>query len=103
MGLCRNCNEEFYSWDVEKGTLFYYFCSEKCAKEHEDMLQNQDWPREPALKYKVPVGEIACPECGTVQHGVLNPICVFCDKPYWKAEEFDINNAPWLFDVEKKE
>jgi len=101
MGTCLNCLKEYYIWENDKGTMFQLFCSEKCAKEHDEVLKNQDWPRDPALKYKVPVGEIACPKCGTVQHGVLNPICSFCDKPYWKADEFDIKNAPWLFDLEK--
>jgi hypothetical protein len=102
MTICFNCQDEYFSWENDIGTIYQMFCSEKCAKEHEKVLETQDWPRDSALKYKVPVGEIACPHCGTVQHGTLHPICAFCDKPYWKIEDFDIKNAPWLHDIKEK-
>ena len=98
MSICLNCQKEYYGWENDKGTLFQLFCSEKCAIEHEKILETQDWPRDPALKYKVPVGEIACPHCGTVQHGVLHPICGSCDKEYWKLEELDEKNNPYIYE-----
>lgn len=98
MSFCLHCEEEYFIWENDKGTLYQLFCSEQCAKDHEEVLENQDWPRDPALKYKVPVGEIACPKCGTVQHGTLSPICAGCDEPYWKIEEFDDENNPYYYD-----
>lgn len=98
MAICLYCQEEYYVWDNDKGTIFQMFCSEECAIDHEEDLKNQDWPREPALKYKVPVGEIACPHCGTVQHGVLHPVCSFCDKAYWTKEELEIENNPYFYE-----
>lgn len=98
MSKCLHCFQEYYKWELDKGTMYQIFCSEKCAREHTEALLNQDWPREPALKYKIPVGEIACPHCGTVQHGALNPVCGGCDKAYWKVEEFDVENAPYWYE-----
>ena len=98
MSICLHCLKEYYVWENDKGTMFQLFCSEKCAIEHTEELKNQDWPRDSALKYKVPVGEIACPKCGSVQHGVLNPICPSCDKLYWSEEECDEKNNPYVYD-----
>lgn len=40
-----------------------------------------------AKEYKMPVGEIGCPHCGTTTHGMLNsPICNFCDQ-----DRFQVN------------
>jgi len=48
-------------------------------------IDDNDWPSGPALKYKTPVGTLACPHCGVVASGLIDePICGFCDKPYWE-------------------
>lgn len=94
MAICINCFEEFYRWKEDIGTPFQLCCCEECIQEHNEALMNNDWPRDPALKYKVPVGEIACPKCGCVQHGVLNPICPNCDRLYWTEEECSEENNP---------
>jgi hypothetical protein len=98
MAICLYCQKEYYVWKNDKDTIFQLFCCEECAKAHDKELKDQDWPRDPALKYKVPVGEIACPRCGTVQHGVLNPICPHCDKLYWSEEEYDEDNNPYFYE-----
>lgn len=47
-------------------------------------MDDDDWPRKPALEYKTPVGMLACPHCGTVVEGMIEePICGFCEQPYW--------------------
>lgn len=98
MAKCSSCGEEFYVWDEDKNTPFQLFCCEKCIEDHNKRVEEEDWPRDPAIKYNVPVGEIACPRCGTVQHGVLNPICPYCDKLYWKEEECNEDNNPYVYD-----
>ncbi len=98
MAICLHCQKEYYKWENDKGTMFQTFCSEECVKKHTIALLNQDWPREPALKYKVPVGEIACPHCGAVQHGVLTPICGGCDRSYWSMKECDEKNNPHFYE-----
>jgi hypothetical protein len=97
MAKCLNCGKEYYKWDLDNGTPFELFCSDTCVKKYNEKLKEQDWPRDPALKFKVPVGEIACPNCGTVQHGVLNPICGFCDKPYWDKDSMKDENNPYYY------
>jgi len=103
MSICLHCQGEYYKWKNDKGTIYQLFCSEQCAKIHTEELLTQDWPRDPALKYKVPVGEIACPHCGTVQHGVLSPICSGCDKDYWSIEKKKKKNNPYFYDQGKLE
>lgn len=92
MAICLNCKQDFFIWDDDRGTVFEKYCTVKCAIIHDLKLRNDDnnnWPRESALKHKVPVGEIACPHCGAVQHGTLNPFCGICDRPYWKKEDME--------------
>lgn len=36
-----------------------------------------------AKELGVALGEIACPNCGSVASGALQAICQMCDKPYW--------------------
>jgi len=50
--------------------------------------ENDDWPKGPALKYKMPVGTLACPHCGAVVTGAIDePICGICDSLYWDEEK----------------
>lgn len=39
-----------------------------------------------ARKVGVPLGTIACPNCGVIGNGVIEPVCPFCDKPYWRTD-----------------
>ena len=85
---CAHCGVEYdrpvYKGDKSKIYL-QLFCSTICEKNWDIMLESQDWPRDPALKYKTPVGEIACPHCGIVHCGlILSPICDWCEKNYWE-------------------
>jgi hypothetical protein len=79
---CLRCGRK-YNDNKDSKIFSTLFCCKECEEMHIEEIKYQDWPRDPALKYKVPVGEIACPECGTVQHGILKPYCELCDKPYW--------------------
>jgi hypothetical protein len=47
-----------------------------------------------AMKMKLPLGRIACPHCGTLIVGVIEPICGFCEKPYWPASVAQSGEAP---------
>lgn len=86
--------------DIKYGSLHAHVeCVCKLSKDFDQNKSedSQDWPRTPALKYKVPVGEIACPHCGSVQSGVLNPICGSCDRPYWTEDQMKEENNPYLY------
>lgn len=53
-------------------------------------MDDNDWPSGPALKYKMPVGTLACPHCGIVANGLIDePICGSCDRPYWENNKKD--------------
>jgi hypothetical protein len=43
-------------------------------------------PGEIAQKYKVPVGTIGCPHCGSTVYGSIRSTCDMCDKEYFKKE-----------------
>jgi hypothetical protein len=40
-----------------------------------------------AMEVKSPIGTIACPHCGSVVSGSIQPICCMCDKPYWSEKD----------------
>ena len=85
---CAQCGVNYerpkYTGDKEKIYL-QLFCSEDCEENWDIMLETQDWPRDPALKYQTPTGEIACPHCGNVHCGLIKtPICDWCEKNYWE-------------------
>lgn len=44
----------------------------------------EDWPREVALEHGIPVGTIACPHCGLVSSGAIEPVCPMCERVYWE-------------------
>lgn len=46
----------------------------------------KDWPGARSQELGVPLGEIGCPNCGSVCNGAIEPICPMCDKPYWAIE-----------------
>ena len=94
---CAHCDKEYerpvYVGDKENIYL-QLFCSKECDKNWDIILESQDWPRDPALKYKIPVGYIACPHCGTVYCGIIEtPTCGFCDKGYWEEVEDELQRT----------
>ena len=54
---------------------------------------DKDWPRTPALKYKIPIGTLACPYCGVVASGAIEPICQWCERSYWEPNKIKIDKA----------
>jgi len=57
------------------------------------MDEDYDWPREPALEYGIPIGTIACPHCGLVGSGAIEPVCPMCEQPYWPEDLESEDNA----------
>jgi hypothetical protein len=49
-------------------------------------IDDDGWPQEPALEYKIPIGTLACPHCGVVVSGAIDPICGWCERPYWDTD-----------------
>lgn len=59
---------------IRKKTLSAFKSSEESST---------NWLSETAKKYKVVVGTIACPHCGTVCIGEIYKVCPMCDNEYF--------------------
>lgn len=35
---------------------------------------------------KIPIGEVCCPHCGIVVHGLVLPFCQVCERSYYTKE-----------------
>ena len=49
--------------------------------------KTKDWAIKASKKYGMPHGMIACPTCGTVSYGLIEPECPFCERFYWSIAE----------------
>ena len=43
-----------------------------------------------AQRTNIPLGRIACPHCGSLTCGVLDPNCPICEKPYWPKQSLSV-------------
>ena len=57
-------------------------------------LKNKGWTWKTvgdiAQRTHIPLGRIACPHCGNVTSGALEPNCPICDKPYWPKKPVNL-------------